>query len=98
MSLDDGVQKRLDGEQETYQDDKKDGPYIILLGFFPPSTAFLCQAAKFKALKGPLFWQWTLSLGLTLFVCSVPVEAQDQCPCILGILLLYLYQEKDEIT
>ena len=35
---------------------------------------------------------------LTLFVCSVPVEEQDQCPCIPGILLLYLYQEKDEIT
>ena len=52
MSLDDGVQKRFNGEQETYQDDKKNGPYIISLGFFPPSTAFLCQAAKFKALKG----------------------------------------------
>ena len=72
--------------------------FLVHVGFFPPSTAFLCQAAKFKALKGPLFWQWTLSRGLTLFVCSVPVEAQDQCPCILGILLWYLYQEKDEIT
>ena len=51
MSLDDGVQKRFNGEQETYQDDKKNGPYIILLGFFPPSTVFLCQAAKFKPWK-----------------------------------------------
>ena len=96
MSLDDGVQKRFNGEQETYQDDKKNGPYIISLGFFPPSTAFLCQAAKFKALKGHFSDNELCHLGL--FVCSVPVEAQDQCPCILGILLLYLYQEKDEIT
>ena len=45
-----------------------------------------------------LLYLFTFFCCLTLFVYSVPVEAQDQCPCILGILLLYLYQEKDEIT
>ena len=45
-----------------------------------------------------LLYLFTFFCYLTLFVCSVPVEAQDQCPCIPGILLLYLYQEKDEIT
>ena len=69
--------------------------FLVQVAFLPLMMAFLYHAAKCKR---PLFWQWTLSRGLTLFVCSVPVEAQDQCPCILGILLLYLYQEKDEIT
>ena len=30
--INDEVQKRFDGEQETYQDDKKNRPYIILFG------------------------------------------------------------------
>ena len=108
--INDGVQKRFDEEQETYQDDKKNRPYIILFGnllSLSCSSRFLASKhgvfvpsgqIQNPESKGPLFWQWTLSRGLTLFVCSVPVEAQDQCPCILGILLLYLYQEKDEIT
>ena len=28
---------------------------LVQVDFLPPSTAFLCHAAKFKALKGPLF-------------------------------------------
>ena len=63
--INDGVKKRFDGEQETYQDDKKTDLilfyleiyflFLVQVGFLPPSTAFLCQAAKFKAMKGPLF-------------------------------------------
>ena len=45
-----------------------------------------------------LLYLFTFFCCLTLFVCSVPVEEQDQCPCIPGILLWYLYQEKDVIT
>ena len=48
--------------------------------------------------KTLLVYIFTFFCNLTLFVCSVPVEAPDHFPCFLGILLLYLYQEKDEIT
>ena len=48
--------------------------------------------------KTLLVYIFTFFCNLTLFVCSVPVDAQDHFPCILGILLLYLYQEKYEIT
>ena len=49
--INDEVQKRFDGQQETYQNEKKNRPYIILfgsllfflgqVGFLPPSMAFL---------------------------------------------------------
>ena len=71
---------------------------LVQVGFLPTSKAFLCQAAKFKTLNRKVHFSDNELCCLTLFVCSVPVEAQDQCPCILGILLWYLYQEKDEIT
>ena len=44
--------------------------FLVQVGFLPPSTAFLCQAAKFKALKGPLFRQWTLWSHLVRMQCS----------------------------
>ena len=102
--INDGVQKLWEARKSTGTTRKTDlilfyleiyVLFLVQVAFLPLMIAFLYHADKCKR---PLFWQWTLSRGLTLFVCSVPVEAQDQCPCILGILLLYLYQEKDEIT
>ena len=51
MSLDDGVQKRFDGEQETYQDDKKNRPYIILFG----NSLSLSCSSRFLTSKHGVF-------------------------------------------
>ena len=65
--MNDGVQKRFDGEQETYQNDKKNIPYIILFGnLLSPSCSSRFLASKHGVFvpsgqiqnpesKGPLF-------------------------------------------
>ena len=49
--INDGVQKRFDGEQETYQNDKKNRPYIILFG----NLLSLSCSSRFLASKHGVF-------------------------------------------
>ena len=77
-----GIQKRFDGEQETYQNDKKNRPYIILFGnllSLSCSSRFLASKhgvfvpsgqIQNPESKGPLFWQWTLLSHLVRMQCS----------------------------